>query len=172
MSTGCLTPPPTSLITSTASTRTWRAVGESYMHIYMHTCTCTYVDVSFSLSLLSLAIDRDRCDCLPTEEDAPRCFMLSFDREAFIASSTLDSEGLREWYHDRVVWCVHFYITYLPLPVTSWSLLKFKQTKSNPSLRCTVQQGRPSASRPDDEGRRVPAGGILLPTDEARAGGV
>lgn len=47
---------------------------------------------------------RDRCGCKPTKEDVKRCFMLEFDRAAFIIASTATEEEMRSWYKDRVVW--------------------------------------------------------------------
>ncbi|XP_072979097.1 glycosyltransferase-like At2g41451 [Typha angustifolia] len=47
---------------------------------------------------------RDRCGCKPTKEDVKRCFMLEFDRSAFIIASTATEEEMRNWFRDRVVW--------------------------------------------------------------------
>lgn len=47
---------------------------------------------------------RDRCGCKPTKEDVKRCFMLDFDRSAFIIASTATREEMLQWYRDRVVW--------------------------------------------------------------------
>ncbi|XP_010505925.2 PREDICTED: glycosyltransferase-like At2g41451 [Camelina sativa] len=47
---------------------------------------------------------RDRCGCKPTKEDVKRCFMLEFDRAAFIIASTSTSEEMLQWYRERVVW--------------------------------------------------------------------
>ncbi|XP_010525508.2 PREDICTED: uncharacterized protein LOC104803289 [Tarenaya hassleriana] len=47
---------------------------------------------------------RDRCGCKPTKEDVKRCFMLEFDRAAFIIASTASEEELLQWYRERVVW--------------------------------------------------------------------
>eukprot|EP00252_Welwitschia_mirabilis_P021801 TRINITY_DN5703_c0_g1_i1.p1 TRINITY_DN5703_c0_g1~~TRINITY_DN5703_c0_g1_i1.p1 ORF type:complete len:533 (-),score=84.77 TRINITY_DN5703_c0_g1_i1:375-1973(-) len=47
---------------------------------------------------------RDRCGCKPTKEDVKRCFMLEFDRAAFIIASTATEEEMRRWYNERVVW--------------------------------------------------------------------
>ncbi|XP_044492373.1 glycosyltransferase-like KOBITO 1 isoform X2 [Mangifera indica] len=47
---------------------------------------------------------RDRCGCKPTKEDVKRCFMLEFDRSAFIIASTATEEEMRNWYHEHVVW--------------------------------------------------------------------
>ncbi|KAF3607738.1 hypothetical protein DY000_02051154 [Brassica cretica] len=37
---------------------------------------------------------RDRCGCKPTKEDVKRCFMLDFDRSAFIIASTATEEEM------------------------------------------------------------------------------
>ncbi|KAL2609929.1 hypothetical protein R1flu_028502 [Riccia fluitans] len=47
---------------------------------------------------------RDRCGCKPTKEDVKKCFMLEFDREAFIVASTFTEEEMRVWYRQHVVW--------------------------------------------------------------------
>lgn len=47
---------------------------------------------------------RDRCGCKPTKEDVKRCFMLEFDRAAFIIASTATEEEMRKWYEEHVVW--------------------------------------------------------------------
>ncbi|CAN4118487.1 unnamed protein product [Withania somnifera] len=47
---------------------------------------------------------RDRCGCKPTKEDVKRCFMLEFDRAAFIIASTLPKEEMLRWYREHVVW--------------------------------------------------------------------
>ncbi|XP_031265924.1 glycosyltransferase-like KOBITO 1 [Pistacia vera] len=47
---------------------------------------------------------RDRCGCKPTKEDVKRCFMLEFDRSAFIIASTATEEEMINWYHEHVVW--------------------------------------------------------------------
>ncbi|KAK9861034.1 hypothetical protein WJX84_012365 [Apatococcus fuscideae] len=47
---------------------------------------------------------RDRCDCAPTEEDAKRCFILPFDRMAFLAASMKSDEELMGWFRERLVW--------------------------------------------------------------------
>ncbi|CAH8385398.1 unnamed protein product [Eruca vesicaria subsp. sativa] len=47
---------------------------------------------------------RDRCGCKPTREDVKRCFMLEFDRDAFIIASTSTSEEMLQWYREHVVW--------------------------------------------------------------------
>lgn len=47
---------------------------------------------------------RDRCDCAPTEEDAKRCFILPFDRMAFLEASLKNDKELMEWFKQRLVW--------------------------------------------------------------------
>lgn len=47
---------------------------------------------------------RDRCDCQPTKEDAERCFILPFDREAFLAASLKSDEELMAFFKQRLVW--------------------------------------------------------------------
>ncbi|GAV69401.1 Glyco_tranf_2_4 domain-containing protein [Cephalotus follicularis] len=47
---------------------------------------------------------RDRCGCKPTKEDVKRCFMLEFDRTAFIIASTATEEEMLNWYREHVVW--------------------------------------------------------------------
>ncbi|KAI4348647.1 hypothetical protein L6164_009346 [Bauhinia variegata] len=47
---------------------------------------------------------RDRCGCKPTKDDVKRCFMLEFDRAAFIIASTATEEEMRQWYQEHVVW--------------------------------------------------------------------
>ncbi|CAM0880553.1 unnamed protein product [Alopecurus aequalis] len=47
---------------------------------------------------------RDRCGCKPTKEDVKRCFILEFDRLAFIIASTATEQEMRNWYHEHVVW--------------------------------------------------------------------
>ncbi|KAK2651948.1 hypothetical protein Ddye_011804 [Dipteronia dyeriana] len=47
---------------------------------------------------------RDRCGCKPTKEDVKRCFMLEFDRAAFIIASTATEDEMLRWYRERIVW--------------------------------------------------------------------
>uniref|UniRef100_A0A453EIK2 Uncharacterized protein n=1 Tax=Aegilops tauschii subsp. strangulata TaxID=200361 RepID=A0A453EIK2_AEGTS len=47
---------------------------------------------------------RDRCGCKPTKEDVKRCFILEFDRLAFIIASTATEQEMRNWYREHVVW--------------------------------------------------------------------
>ncbi|XP_039002592.1 glycosyltransferase-like KOBITO 1 [Hibiscus syriacus] len=54
--------------------------------------------------LSDLTSRRDRCGCKPTKEDVKRCFMLEFDRAAFIIASTAKDEEMLNWYREHVVW--------------------------------------------------------------------
>ena len=47
---------------------------------------------------------RDRCDCKPTEEDAERCFILPFDRIAFLEASLKTDDKLMDFFKQRLVW--------------------------------------------------------------------
>ncbi|XP_042480268.1 glycosyltransferase-like At2g41451 [Macadamia integrifolia] len=47
---------------------------------------------------------RDRCRCKPTKEDVKKCFILEFDRDAFIIASTATEEEMLHWYQEHVVW--------------------------------------------------------------------
>ncbi|TVU23050.1 hypothetical protein EJB05_32780 [Eragrostis curvula] len=47
---------------------------------------------------------RDRCGCKPTKEDVKRCFILEFDRLAFIIASTATEEEMRNWFREHVIW--------------------------------------------------------------------
>ncbi|XP_050883267.1 glycosyltransferase-like KOBITO 1 isoform X2 [Lathyrus oleraceus] len=47
---------------------------------------------------------RDRCGCKPTKDDVKRCFMLDFDRAAFIIASTATEEEMLQWYREHIVW--------------------------------------------------------------------
>ncbi|XP_078428280.1 glycosyltransferase-like At2g41451 [Wolffia australiana] len=47
---------------------------------------------------------RDRCGCKPTKEDVKRCFMLDFDRNAFIIASTATEDEMLQWFREHVVW--------------------------------------------------------------------
>jgi Glycosyl transferase family 2 len=47
---------------------------------------------------------RDRCDCKPTEEDAERCFILPFDRMAFLEASLKTDDKLMDFFKERLVW--------------------------------------------------------------------
>ncbi|GBG80153.1 hypothetical protein CBR_g30521 [Chara braunii] len=61
----------------------------------LHYTYCKFSDVTSR---------RDRCGCKPTKEDTKRCFMLEFDREAFIIAKTRTIPEMFEWYKKRVVW--------------------------------------------------------------------
>lgn len=47
---------------------------------------------------------RDRCDCKPTPQDAEQCFILPFDRLAFLESSLKDDASLMQFFKSRLVW--------------------------------------------------------------------
>lgn len=47
---------------------------------------------------------RDRCDCAPTKEDVEKCFILDFDRIAFIEASLRSDAELMKFFKDRLVW--------------------------------------------------------------------
>ncbi|PKU71165.1 hypothetical protein MA16_Dca014790 [Dendrobium catenatum] len=47
---------------------------------------------------------RNRCGCKPTKDDSKRCFMLEFDRTAFMIASTASKEEMLRWFHEHVVW--------------------------------------------------------------------
>ncbi|KAI5397150.1 Glycosyltransferase-like KOBITO 1 [Lathyrus oleraceus] len=47
---------------------------------------------------------RDRCGCKPTKDDVKRCFMLDFDRAAFVIASTATEEEMLQWYREHIVW--------------------------------------------------------------------
>jgi hypothetical protein len=47
---------------------------------------------------------RDRCDCKPTKEDAERCFILPFDRLAFLEASLKPDDKLMYFFKERLVW--------------------------------------------------------------------
>ncbi|GAA0144051.1 glycosyltransferase [Lithospermum erythrorhizon] len=47
---------------------------------------------------------RDRCSCKPTKEDVKRCFMLEFDRNAFVVASIASNDEILHWYREHVVW--------------------------------------------------------------------
>ncbi|XP_011075612.1 glycosyltransferase-like KOBITO 1 [Sesamum indicum] len=51
-----------------------------------------------------LTARRNRCGCKLTREDIERCFMLDFDRYAFMIASTGTEEQMLKWYREHVVW--------------------------------------------------------------------
>ncbi|MCO5613350.1 hypothetical protein L7F22_067626 [Adiantum nelumboides] len=86
-----------------------RPNGAHRWHNYMKTPKETKFEeaavLHFTYTKFSdLTSRRDRCGCKPTKEDVKRCFMLEFDRAAFIIASTASEEEMRSWYKDRVVW--------------------------------------------------------------------
>ncbi|PWZ52482.1 Glycosyltransferase-like KOBITO 1 [Zea mays] len=52
----------------------------------------------------NLTSRRDRCGGKPTKEDVKQCFILEFDRLAFIIASTTTEEEMRNWYQELVAW--------------------------------------------------------------------
>ncbi|KAJ7556747.1 hypothetical protein O6H91_05G096500 [Diphasiastrum complanatum] len=86
-----------------------RPNGAHRWHNYMKTPKEIKLDeaavLHYTYSKFSdLTSRRDRCGCKPTKEDVKRCFMLEFDREAFIIASTASEEEMWRWYRERVVW--------------------------------------------------------------------
>lgn len=47
---------------------------------------------------------KDRCECAPTDNDAKRCFWLTFDQQAFIAASLRTEDELHKMFRERLVW--------------------------------------------------------------------
>jgi hypothetical protein len=47
---------------------------------------------------------RNRCNCKPTRQDVERCFILQFDRQAFLQASTSTDAELATFFKDRLVW--------------------------------------------------------------------
>ena len=47
---------------------------------------------------------RDRCDRAPTKEEVDKCFILDFDRQAFLEASLRTDDELMEFFMDRLVW--------------------------------------------------------------------
>ncbi|XVE90859.1 hypothetical protein DITRI_Ditri20bG0110100 [Diplodiscus trichospermus] len=86
-----------------------RPNGAHRWHNYMKTPNEIKLDEAAVLhytypKFSDLTSRRDRCGCKPTKEDVKRCFMLEFDRAAFIIASTATEEEMLRWYRDRVVW--------------------------------------------------------------------
>ncbi|KAL8154322.1 hypothetical protein V2J09_012082 [Rumex salicifolius] len=86
-----------------------RPNGAHRWHNYMKTPNEVKLEeaavLHFTYSKFSdLTSRRDRCGCKPTKDDVKRCFMLEFDREAFIIASTATEEEMRNWYREHVVW--------------------------------------------------------------------
>ncbi|CAA6672992.1 unnamed protein product [Spirodela intermedia] len=86
-----------------------RPNGAHRWHNYMRTPNEIKLEeaavLHFTYSKFSdLTSRRDRCGCKPTKEDVKRCFMLDFDRSAFIIASTATEEEMLHWFRERVVW--------------------------------------------------------------------
>ncbi|KAF5737676.1 hypothetical protein HS088_TW13G00564 [Tripterygium wilfordii] len=86
-----------------------RPNGAHRWHNYMKTPNEIKLDEAAVLhytypKFSDLTSRRDRCGCKPTKEDVKRCFMLEFDRSAFIIASTATEEEMLRWYRERVVW--------------------------------------------------------------------
>ncbi|CAA0837918.1 Glycosyltransferase-like KOBITO 1, partial [Striga hermonthica] len=86
-----------------------RPHGAHRWHNYMKTPNKVKVEEGAVLhytyaKFSDLTSRRDRCGCKPTKEDVKRCFMLEFDRDAFIIASTATNEEMLNWYREHVVW--------------------------------------------------------------------
>ncbi|GAB4851682.1 hypothetical protein Ancab_031086 [Ancistrocladus abbreviatus] len=86
-----------------------RPNGAHRWHNYMKTPNEVKLDeaavLHYTYSKFSdLTSRRDRCGCKPTKDDVKRCFMLEFDRAAFIIASTATEEEMLHWYQEHVVW--------------------------------------------------------------------
>lgn len=86
-----------------------RPNGAHRWHNYMKTPNEIKLDEAAVLhytypKFSDLTSRRDRCGCKPTKEDVKRCFMLEFDRAAFIIASTATEDEMLQWYRERVVW--------------------------------------------------------------------
>ncbi|XP_010241373.1 PREDICTED: glycosyltransferase-like At2g41451 [Nelumbo nucifera] len=86
-----------------------RPNGAHRWHNYMKTPNEIKLDEAAVLhytytKFSDLTSRRDRCGCKPTKEDVKRCFMLEFDRAAFIIASTATEEEMLQWYREHVVW--------------------------------------------------------------------
>ncbi|KAL4351438.1 hypothetical protein GQ457_06G024800 [Hibiscus cannabinus] len=86
-----------------------RPNGAHRWHNYMKTPNEIKLDEAAVLhytypKFSDLTSRRDRCGCNPTKDDVKRCFMLEFDRAAFIIASTATEEEMLRWYREHVVW--------------------------------------------------------------------
>ncbi|KAG6596955.1 Glycosyltransferase-like protein, partial [Cucurbita argyrosperma subsp. sororia] len=86
-----------------------RPNGAHRWHNYMKTPNEVKLDEAAVLhytypKFTDLTSRRDRCGCKPTKDDVKRCFMLEFDRAAFIIASTATEEEMLRWYRERIVW--------------------------------------------------------------------
>ncbi|KAM3348353.1 hypothetical protein ACQJBY_021940 [Aegilops geniculata] len=88
--------------------------GEMFLLNYLAICylfSCSEIKLEEAAILhytytkfSDLTSRRDRCGCKPTKEDVKRCFILEFDRLAFIIASTATEQEMRNWYREHVVW--------------------------------------------------------------------
>ncbi|CAN6586351.1 unnamed protein product [Malus baccata var. baccata] len=79
-----------------------RPNGAHRWHNYMKTPNEIKLDEAAVLhytypKFSDLTSRRDRCGCKPTKDDVKRCFMLEFDRAAFIIASTATEEEMLSW---------------------------------------------------------------------------
>ncbi|PON51203.1 Glycosyltransferase-like KOBITO [Trema orientale] len=79
-----------------------RPNGAHRWHNYMKTPNEIKLDEAAVLhytyaKFSDLTSRRDRCGCKPTRKDVKRCFMLEFDRSAFIIASTATEEEMMNW---------------------------------------------------------------------------
>ncbi|XP_058749920.1 glycosyltransferase-like At2g41451 [Vicia villosa] len=86
-----------------------RPNGAHRWHNYMKTPNEIKLDEAAVLhytytKFSDLTSRRDRCGCKPTKDDVKRCFMLDFDRAAFIIASTATEEEMLQWYREHIVW--------------------------------------------------------------------
>ncbi|CAK9183994.1 unnamed protein product [Ilex paraguariensis] len=86
-----------------------RPNGAHRWHNYMKTPNTIQLDEAAVLhytypKFSDFTSRRDRCDCKPTKEDVKRCFMLDFDRAAFIIASTATQDEMLHWYREHIVW--------------------------------------------------------------------
>ncbi|CAN6444168.1 unnamed protein product [Victoria cruziana] len=69
---------------------------------------------------------RARCRCKATKEDLDRCFMLDFDKIAYIIASTASEEEMRQWYYSYPSFSISIFVVG---KYTHWknSWLKFRK---------------------------------------------
>ncbi|KAL0453162.1 UNVERIFIED_CONTAM: Glycosyltransferase-like KOBITO 1 [Sesamum latifolium] len=72
---------------------------KNFDHLPQETYSSYYNEASHNLTAR-----RNRCGCKLTREDIERCFMLDFDRYAFMIASTGTEEQMLKWYREHVVW--------------------------------------------------------------------
>ncbi|CAK8543152.1 unnamed protein product [Lathyrus sativus] len=78
----------------------WHNYMKTPNEIKLEAAVLHYTYTKFS----DLTSRRDRCGCKPTKDDVKRCFMLDFDRDAFIIASTATEEEMLQWYREHIVW--------------------------------------------------------------------